>query len=139
MNRTDKHNAKPRVDLKTMRIPDFIVIILIILGSVFGLMGSAITSQGPSTASKKIMIYHDGVLIQTAELSEDRQIPLPDEGMTLEILSNRVRVKHSDCARQLCVRQGWAEHDGEAIICVPHKTLIEIKSDGGQVVDAVIY
>jgi len=51
----------------------------------------------------------------------------------------KVRVKKSECPRQLCANIGWIQHTGEAIICVPFKTLIEVKSADAPVVDAVVH
>lgn len=139
MTHRDTHITPARVDLHTLRIPDAIVISLIIVGAVFGLMGAG-PGHDPTPRVKQAMIYRDGTRIEYLDLAQNREVPLSEGAMVLEIQDGRIRMKHSDCGRQFCVHQGWAAHNGETIICVPHKTVIEIQGEGRQPsVDAVIY
>ena len=129
----------PRVDLKRMRILDFVLIAAILLGSAGALLGS-IGEQKPSLPpAKEVIIYQDGTALQKLTLAGDREISLLGGRMVLEVREGKVRVKKSDCPRQFCVHQGWARHEGESIVCVPFKTLIEIQSNSEPVVDAVVY
>ena len=71
------------------------------------------------------------------QLSEE--ISLLNGKMLIEIKDNKLRVKKSECPRQVCVHMGWIRFTGETIICVPYKTLIEIKSTGAPSLDAVAF
>ncbi len=102
-------------------------------------MGSTINWKEPTSQVKEIIVYHDGTLTENITLDKDRQISLLAGKMVLEVRNNSVRVLRSDCPRQFCVHQGWANVEGESIICVPYKTLIEVKSTARPMVDAVVY
>jgi len=122
-----------------MRVLDFLLIVLILLGSAGGLLGSTMNWKEPPSQVKEISVYHDGTLTENIMLVKDRQISLLAGKMVLEVHNNSVRVLRSDCPRQFCVHQGWANVAGESIICVPYKTLIEVKSTARPMVDAVVY
>lgn len=102
-------------------------------------MGSTINWKESPSQVKEISVYHDGTLAETITLDNDRQISLLAGKMVLEVHNNSIRVARSDCPRQFCVQQGWASIDGESIICVPYKTLIEVQSSARPMVDAVVY
>ena len=84
-------------------------------------------------------IYHDGTLLKHLSLKPDRQIPLEDGKMLIEIKDGKIRVVKSDCPHQVCVHVGWIAHPGEAITCVPYKTVIEIGSAEHPAIDAVAF
>ena len=52
---------------------------------------------------------------------------------------DRVRIKEADCDDQICVRRGWATKNGETIVCLPHKLVIEVRSTDGGDEDSLIY
>jgi hypothetical protein len=139
MKRSDQKLNEPRVDLHKMRILDIILIVMILLGSAGGLLGSTINWKESPPQAKAIIVYHDGTLTENITLDRDRKILLLAGKMVLEVHNNSVRVARSDCPRQFCVHQGWASVEGESIICVPYKTLIEVKSTARPMVDAVVY
>jgi hypothetical protein len=139
MKRSSNRISGARVDLYKMKALDFILIVMILLGSAGGLLGSNLGWKEPSSHSKKVIIYHDGTVSEKLDLDTDGEISLLDGKMILEICQNRIRIKKSDCPRQVCVHQGWAKYEGESIVCVPFKTLIEIQSNAKPVVDAVAY
>ena len=128
-----------RVDLYKMKALDFILIVMILLGSAGGLLGSNLGWKESSSHTKKVIIYHDGTVSKKLALDTDGEISLLDGKVILEICQNRVRIKKSDCPRQVCAHQGWVKYEGESIVCVPFKTLIEIQSNAKPVVDAVAY
>jgi len=90
-----------------------------------------------SFSANEASIYYDGKLSKRLALNKDQEIVLLNGKMLVEIKENKIRVKRSECPRQVCVNTGWIQYTGEAIICVPFKTLIEIKSPETPVVDAV--
>ena len=128
-----------KVYLHRLTIPDAIVAVLILSVSVAVIAHSAIDSSSPAAAPAEAFIYHDGQVVRQLSLFENRQIALNDGRMGIEIKNGRIRISRSDCPRQFCVHQGWAEKAGEAIICVPFKYLIEIHSAAGSKLDAVVY
>lgn len=58
--------------------------------------------------------------------------------MEIETDKGRVRIKKSDCPRQICSHTGWISARAQTIVCVPNRVIIEIKGGGGSV-NAVAY
>lgn len=54
---------------------------------------------------------------------------------TVEVVGAKIRMREANCSNQICVKQGWIEHPGESIVCIPGEILIHI--DGAATVDAV--
>jgi hypothetical protein len=135
----DRDLAKSRIELHRLTVPDAIAVFLILSLSLaliaqeaFGLLRS---SSQPSEAS----IYNDGKLFKHFSLRPDRQIPLVEGKMLIEIKDGKIRVLKSECPNQVCVHIGWISHSGEAITCVPYKTVIEIGSAENPAIDAVAF
>lgn len=74
----------------------------------------------------------DGEEVMRLPLSEEKTIVLGDEGdtNTLVISGGEAYISDADCPDKLCVRQGRVKYDGETIVCLPHRLVIEI--DGGE-------
>lgn len=57
----------------------------------------------------------------------------------IEVDGDKIRIKEADCGDQICVRRGWASKNGETIVCLPHKLVIEVRSTDGSDKDGLIY
>ncbi|WP_225048194.1 NusG domain II-containing protein [Lacticaseibacillus kribbianus] len=44
----------------------------------------------------------------------------------------KIAITEANCSDQVCVRKGAIAKPGETIVCLPHKLLIEIKSNTGE-------
>ncbi len=88
----------------------------------------------PSEAS----VYLAGRPIHRMNLQQDGESPLLDGGMVIEVQDGRIRVRKSNCANQICVDSGWIAHSGEVIACVPNQVMIEIKTEKGAFLDAIV-
>jgi len=51
-------------------------------------------------------------------------------GMVLEARRGGVRVAHSDCPDQVCVRTGWITRPGQSAVCLPYR--VAVRLEGGQ-------
>jgi hypothetical protein len=134
----DRDVAKSRIDLQRLTMPDAIVIVLILSLSLALIVHAALGSRG-SSKPIEASIYQDGKLVTRLSLKEDQQKFLYDGKMFIEIKDGKIRVARSECPHQVCVRVGWIAHSGEAITCVPYKTVIEIGSVKNTVIDAVVF
>lgn len=47
----------------------------------------------------------------------------------IEIGDGKVRVIEADCPDKLDVKQGWISNQGEIIVCLPNRMVVEIKSE----------
>jgi hypothetical protein len=135
----DRDVAKSRIELRRLTVPDVVVIVLILSVSLALIVNAAFRSRPAASKPVEAAIYQDGKLVKRLSLKEDRQESLYDGKMLIEIKDGQIRVSRSDCAHQICVRVGWIAHSGEAITCVPYKTVIEIGTAGTPVIDAVVF
>lgn len=67
---------------------------------------------------KKIVhpINQDGILKVQGKLSE----------VSIEIHNRRVRILHSDCPDQICIKAGWISQSYEFILCAPNQVIVRI-------------
>lgn len=135
----DRDVAKSRIELHRLTVPDAFAIVLILSLSLALIAQEALGSWRSSSQPIEASIYHDGKLLKHLSLKPDRQIPLEDGKMLIEIKDGKIRVVKSDCPHQVCVHIGWIAHPGEAITCVAYKTVIEIGSAENNAIDAVAF
>ena len=115
---------------------DKVLIACIICGAVFlggyNLLGSLIKKE-PTLVEIRIR----GEKVAELSLEEDGDYRFYSRGnlLLIEISNGQVRMAHSDCPDQLCVRQGWISQTGGAIVCLPNQFVAEIR--GESVVDGV--
>ncbi len=139
MNSSQKNVSKQRVDLFKVTPVDIVIIICILLLAAGLMLRTKFGRNWQSSGAIEAAVYYDGKLSERLALNKDQEIVLLNGKMLVEIKENKIRVKRSDCPRQICVNTGWIQYTGEAIVCVPFKTLIEIKSPEAPAVDAVVY
>jgi hypothetical protein len=118
---------------------DWILAVLILAASVVIFL--SLSGKG-SQAGASALLYCDGKLAGSYDLSRDRVVTQEAGGHTirLEISAGRIHIADSDCPRQICKHAGWISRPNQTIVCVPNKILVEIKGVAGSgVVDAVSY
>lgn len=111
---------------------DVIIILLLIVSSfipavIFGLN----RQEAVKTPEKQAVLRVDGKELKTFDLSADKTYTYRYEDKDgdynlIEVTDGRIRIKEANCGDQICVRRGWAAKDGETIVCLPHKLVIEI-------------
>lgn len=73
----------------------------------------------------------DGKVYGIYPLSENRTVEINGVGgrNLLVIENGQACMTDADCPDKLCVRQGKISLNGQSIICLPHKTVVEIVSE----------
>lgn len=51
------------------------------------------------------------------------------QGAVIEIEDGQIRVKSSDCPDKVCVDTGYISKEGEKIVCLPKKLIIEVEKE----------
>ena len=118
---------------------DRIFIALILFFSIVSFFWFNYNRFQPSSQARTVLVYQKDRLLEQAELEKDKIITILDGRMQLEVRGGRVRVLNSDCPHHICKNMGWIKYNGETIVCVPNQVLIEIKSKGPAIIDAVAY
>lgn len=125
---------------------DIPIILLLCLLSFLPLVIFGITRQSPATTESKIAVLRiNGDEVKRFSLVEGKKSYTyryeNEDGdyNVIEIAGEKVRITEADCGDQVCVRRGWAEKDGDTIVCLPHKLVIEIQDGTGGGDDGLIY
>ncbi|SDC46297.1 hypothetical protein SAMN05421734_10957 [Pelagirhabdus alkalitolerans] len=124
-------------------ISDIVLIALLLILSFTPLF--IFSNPFSSNQALQATVQVDQTVVDEIDLSgvnESKMIEVPeikcnDEG--IEIDDNAVRVRKSDCPEQICVRTGFIASPGEAIICLPHRVVIEITSNDSSIDDVISY
>jgi len=118
---------------------DLIIIALILSLSILSIFWVAKNRRQHSAQPKVALIYQKDSPPEEVDLVKDNTLTILDGRMHIEIKAGKLRVLDSDCPQHICVNMGWIEYSGQTIACVPNGVLVEIKSAGPQVLDAVVY
>ncbi len=117
---------------------DFLIILFLILASFTPLLLFG-WQKLPANVEMQAILRVDGQEITSFQLLEGKKgftyLYEAEDGDSnlIEIDGRRIRIKDASCGDQICVRRGWASKNGETIVCLPHKLVIEIKAlDGGE-------
>ena len=104
---------------------DFIAVFLAAVLSAAGFL--YFSFNHPTGAEVKITV--GGKIFGTYPLETDKKVKVKTENgfNIVEIKNGKVSVKDADCRDKYCVNQG--EIESGSIICLPHKTVVEIMSD----------
>ena len=101
---------------------DIIVISIIVVIAVFVLVFLNFLKEQGNT----VVVTIDDEIYEVYDLNEDITVEL-HTGNTLVIKDNKAYVSASTCEDKVCINHGRISAVGEAIICLPHKLVIEVK------------
>ncbi|AOY01318.1 NusG domain II-containing protein [Jeongeupia sp. USM3] len=89
----------------------------------------------------RVRVYQGGKVFAEVDLAATRRLEVPGPlGMTIvEIAAGKARIAADPSPRQYCVREGWLTRAGEAAICLPNRTSVELVGQGGRGFDSLSY
>lgn len=117
---------------KWMTKADFLLILLLVGGSLFFLIEPIFRSRG--AGQRWLSVQVDGKVVDEIRLlpAEEKQVYSYRTAYgtnTLEIQEGKVFVSEADCPDKLCMRQGKISRVGAMIVCLPNRFVVEIKSE----------
>jgi len=118
---------------------DAILIGLVLFFSVVSIFWITQRHREESSSAKKALIYQNNKLLEQVELDKDKSITLFDGRIQIEVKAGKIKIIKSDCPQHICVNMGWIRYSGQTIVCAPNKVVIEVKSTGSPLIDAVVY
>ena len=82
----------------------------------------------PRGGGSTVVVTVDGEKYASLPLGEDAELLIESEGRTnlLIISGGKASVVEADCPNQVCVETGAISSEGQLIVCLPHKVVIEI-------------
>lgn len=120
-----------------MKVGDVIVIISTVAISL--LITFLTTSQRSDSELFSFVVMHDGS--DVLEITVDREhlgvyeFNFEDQTGYVEIENGKVRLLEMSkeiCPRQICSRLGWANRNGDILVCLPNKLVVEVIQNEGE-------
>ena len=70
----------------------------------------------------------DGTEVGSYPLNQGREVSIGDESHynLLVIEDGAAYIRDASCPDKLCIRQGKASFDGQSLICLPNKVVVEV-------------
>jgi len=92
-----------------------------------------------STRARQAVVSVRGEVVRRIDLPSSGKSSFQVQGRVgpsmVEVDGARVSMREAPCAGGICVKQGWIEHPGQSIACVPGEILVRI--EGAALLDAV--
>lgn len=109
-----------------------IIIFLICLSLIPELIFGVVLGKNYNRTYAEISV--NGNILKKILLSEHRgdekiDIKTASGYNTLEIKDQSIKVIDADCRDKICEKSDFISEPGQIIVCLPHKLMIEIKSD----------
>ncbi|OJG83646.1 hypothetical protein RV14_GL000880 [Enterococcus ratti] len=123
---------------------DIFILVLLIALSFLPILVFSYQQENAAT-KKEAVLRVDGTQIKVFPLTSGNKRytytykDIHGDYNLIEIDGDKIRIKEADCGDQICVRRSWAFKNGETIVCLPHKLVIEIRSIDGSDEDSLIY
>ena len=116
-----------------MNKSDIKLVLILLSISLIGIIAFKFFSKSGGSA----LVYHDGVLIKTIDLSiNDRYVVNGDNGDVVIVVNDgKIKVDEENSPLHLCSKQGYISNTYESIVCLPNKIVINISGDE---LDAVV-
>lgn len=114
-------------------------IILIIVIAVIATAGILYMSWN-KTVGDKVIIRVDGEIYKELPLNKDATLEIESVNGTnlLVIKDGHADVVEASCPDALCVDQHDISHNGETIVCLPNKVVVEIQSKTDSELDIIV-
>ena len=93
----------------------------------------------PGGTGAYVAVSQDGIERFRLPLHQDQTMEISDAGLgynTLVIEDGKAYIRDADCGDHTCIHTGKISREGERIICLPHKLIIEIIGGDASGMDA---
>lgn len=120
-----------------MKKNDFILLIVILILSISLFAGYRLFFF---RSGDHVTVTVDGEIYKSLPLDEDTELTIPgtDGGTNhLEIKNGAASITDADCPDKLCVHQKKIENQGETLVCLPHKVIVQVSSNKERKLDGI--
>ena len=103
---------------------------IVFFGAVIALVVLLTRESGASVA-----VRVDGKVIETFDLDQELRYEITGYSggtNTLVISGGQVWLEDADCPDKLCVNMGKISSNGQSIVCLPHRVVIEISAEASE-------
>jgi len=123
-----------------MKKNDIILVMVLLLLAGAAYMGLSYYQTATTGKDGKAVIYIDGVKHSEYPLKEDREftITFDDGGMNVvKIEAGYADVISASCPDKTCVNHRKINKNGQTIVCLPHKLVVQIENGESDDLDGV--
>lgn len=111
---------------------------LLLVGGILLLALLLFLAVRPGEQGAYAVVRQDGEEIGRYPLDQDRTVTIGEEQYNiLQIEGGAASVMEANCGDHTCVRTGAVSREGEVIVCLPHKLIVEITGGGTADFDAI--
>jgi len=115
---------------------------ILVLAIVFAVLSGIwiFTSFIVKEEGADVVITIDGEFYKQVSLRKDQEIKISGDETTtnvLKIQNGKADMVEADCPDKLCVHQKSISKNGETIVCLPNKVVVEVKSGEDAEYDSV--
>lgn len=121
--------------IKMIKRGDVIIVLLLMLGSFLPLGVFTYVQATADQANRQAVIEVDGEIVRVFDLVDDGKTETfryqDDHGHENVLVRTgmTVTMTEANCSDQVCVRMAPVDLVGDTILCLPHKMLVEVRSD----------
>lgn len=118
----------------TLRSRDAALLIFIIIGA--GIVGTVMWFMRNGQTADKVSVKVDGRVVYSDTLTKDTELNVEGfEGGYNHVVINggKVSVTDADCPDKVCINSGEIEKNGQTIVCMPHRMVVEIEGSGEKI------
>lgn len=111
-----------------LKNPNVLLLLALLLAG--GILALVLLLGAKSGATVEVRVA--GTTVASYSLQKNRTIELKGEGgsNTLVIEGGKAWMTEADCPDGLCLGMGKISSAGQSIVCLPHKLVVEVKSEG---------
>ncbi len=111
---------------------------IILIAALLLLAGGLWLLLRPGGQGAWAVVTIDGVEAGRYSLGEDVTVRVGEEAYNiLTIRDGAAAITEANCGDRTCVRTGAISRQGETIVCLPHKLVVEITENGDSPFDSV--
>ena len=109
--------------IKMIKRGDVIVVLLLMLGSFLPLGIFSYVQATADHSNIQVVVQANGEIVHVFDLDDHgHSNTIVRTGMTVDMTE-------ANCSDQVCVRMSDVALVGDTILCLPHKLLVEVRSD----------
>jgi len=114
---------------------------LILLGGIFIIaLVVIVIINFTKTEGDNIVILKDGKVYETLDLNKNTTFTIKEDNGAYNIITIQdgwVSMTEADCPDKICVKHSKIHYNGESIVCLPHKLVVEIHNGENNDVDII--
>ena len=114
---------------------------LILLGGIFIIaLVVIVIINFTKTEGDNIVILKDGKVYETLDLNKNTTFTITEDNGAYNIITIQdgwVFMTEADCRDKICVKHSKIRYNGESIVCLPHKLVVEIHNGESNDVDII--